>query len=266
MWHTQWESNNAYGVHGGHKIQVWLVLEISLPLKNPEVKSLIIMESPRLEKNLQDHLIEVCLWKSSYTCTTSVFRYMKGIFWCFLSYLRDKNLKFTCGRFRIFLDCICTLQYKNTAELKYWKLLLLYCYLEKNERHAVKWGCPITHYLNHLLSLNSAQSPCAPSQDAETNHSGLAVGNWEKRPFLSHLTNTCQLQWTCVFFPSTSVCFHLYGNVADSHFNTLSSLDEQTALTNRDPLWISCNMLSTEKQKLNLKAAGEPLTTHSCSK
>jgi len=58
----------------------------------------------------------------------------------------------------------------------------------------------------------------------------------------------------------------IFMDIADFHFNTLSSLDEQTASTRREPLWVSCNMLSTEKQKLNLKAAGEPLTTHSCSK
>lgn len=210
----------------------------------------------------------MCLWTSSYTRTTSAFRYTKGTFWCLLSNLRDKNLKFTCGRFTIFLDCICTLQYRITTELKHWKLLLPYCYLKKNERHAVKWVHPITHSIRKpfIFFRQSSLPAYLPKMLRQT----ILVLLWDTgKNCLSSPTSPTRANFNGPapsFFPSTAVCFHFYGSIADFHFNTLSSLDEQTASTRREPLWVSCNMLSTEKQKLNLKAAGEPLTTHSCSK
>lgn len=210
----------------------------------------------------------MCLWTSSYTRTTSAFRYTKGTFWCLLSNLRDKNLKFTWGRFMIFLDCICTLQYKNTTELKYWKLLLPYCYLKKKMKDMLLSECtPLrTLFANHLFSLDRAVSlrtfPRCWDKSFWSCYETLEKIAFPLPPH-QHVPTSMDLH---LLSSLPQLYASIFMDIADFHFNTLSSLDEQTASTRREPLWVSCNMLSTEKQKLNLKAAGEPLTTHSCSK
>lgn len=55
MWYTQQESNNTDGVHGGHKIWAWLVLEVLTMFTtekswSKELDNHGIVESPRLEK------------------------------------------------------------------------------------------------------------------------------------------------------------------------------------------------------------------------
>lgn len=122
-------------------------------------------------------------------------------------------------------------------------------------------------FTNHLFSLPNAHSPYVPYEDVKISHSGLAGKNC----FFSSPSTTPTRAYTGETTPSSlahlfPLCFFLYGSTDDSHFNTLPSLDERTTLTRRESFGTSCNVLSIEKQELNLEAVGKPLTTHSCSK
>ena len=96
-----------------------------------------------------------------------------------------------------------------------------------------------TQFTNCLFSLPSGRALCVPSRDVERNLSGLALRIWTEVPFLSPLRhpNTCLLhQRNGTLFPGTSPCFTLYGE-RDGKFNTLSSADERTALTEERVVW-----------------------------